>query len=770
MKIIGVVIVIIFESADSLFKVIKVKTSEESIIVTGNFAGIREGLTYEFEGEYLTHAKFGHQFKATTFKQVQAQTDDALIKYLSSSTFEGIGIKTAEKIVNTLGLNALEIIQNDPNALLSVPSISEKKALSIRNQIINNQKEEKIFLKLYSYGLSANNAKKIYLRFLEDTIETIEKNPYVLTHEIDNFGFLKCDEIALQEGFDLKSKIRLREAIIYTLKTYTIKYGFTYMYQEELFDLTIQLLNKTSNCEFVSSDFNNVFISLITDNEIYKIDTKIFPRLLYLAETNVNTRIKQILNTSFNHKNRDLIVDQVCSNLDFKLTSEQISAIKSALSNKISIITGGPGTGKTTILKCLLKSYSYVLGYDIDSKEFKDRVLLISPTGKASKRLSVQCAMSASTIHKALEYDESGRFQKGIADKLKASLIVVDESSMIDIELMSHLLDAVNDAAQIVFVGDIDQLPSVGPGNVLADMISSGIINVSYLTQIMRQKNDSKIIELAHEINTNTLDLDIFNDKKELFFYETSTNNILSFILKIVERYIALGNDIYQDLQILAPMYSKANGIDNINKAIQEEFNKSTDLIKYGDKVFKVGDKVLNLSNKPDLKIMNGDTGIIKGITKVDSKYVLHILFDSYMVEYPYDELDSLTLGYAISIHKSQGSEFKNVIIPMSFEFSVMLKKKLIYTAITRAKEKLIFIGSKSALESSLNKEEDVRRTNLANFLNPKLYKETDVDEFIEETLESDIIKIDDPLSAFDFIGESLGDITPYSFMEDIHD
>lgn len=341
---------------------------------------------------------------------------------------------------------------------------------------------------------------------------------------------------------------------------------------------------------------------------------------------------------------------------------------------------------------------------------------------------------------------------------------------MIDIELLSHLLDAAKESAQIVFVGDIDQLPSVGPGNVLADMINSNIINVSYLTQIMRQKNDSKIIELAHEINTKTLNLNIFDDKKELFFYETYENNILSFILKIVSKYIASGFDIYQDLQILVPMYSRTNGIDNINKAIQEEFNKSENLVKYQNKIFKVNDKVLNLSNKPYLGIMNGDAGIIKGITKNDNKYSLHILFDSNMVEYPYDELDSLTLGYAISIHKSQGSEFKNVIIPMSLEFSVMLKKKLIYTAVTRAKEKLIFIGSSKALELSLNKDEDIRKTNLSYFLNPSLYRESDINELENEEFENETIKIDDPLSAFDFIGESLGDITPYSFMEEIHD
>ena len=769
MELIGFVKNIVFECADSTFKVINVKVSDDTITVTGSLAGIQEGLSYEFSGEYREHAKFGKQFNVSSFKQVKVQNEEALIKYLSSSYFEGIGIKTAEKIVKALGNDALDKIINDETALSRVESLSDKKRESIRKQVIENQREEKIFLTLYSYGLSSNAAKKIYMRYLEDTLDVIKKNPYVLSHELENFGFLKCDEIAIESGFDLNSGIRIKEAILYVLKTYTIKYGFTYMNEEEIYNLTSKLLNKLSKTEIIASDFKAAFINLITNNEIYLIDSKVFPKNLYLAENNASIRLKQILSIPLTKtKNVDKVVDSVCNNLDFKLTSEQINAIKTSLTSKVSIITGGPGTGKTTILRCLLKSYALIEKLDIESLEFARRILLLSPTGKASKRLSLQCELPAYTIHKALEYDEFGRFKKGICDKLGASLIIVDESSMIDVELLSHLLDAVNDSAQIVFVGDSDQLPSVGPGNVLDDMIKSNIINVSYLTQIMRQRNDSKIIDLAHDINTNNLDLNIFNDKKELFFYETSENNILPYIIKIVSRYIELGLDIYQDLQILVPMYSRVNGIDNINKAIQEKFNKSVDLVKYQNKIFKVNDKVLNLSNKPDLKIMNGDTGIIKGITKVDKNYVLHILFDSNMVEYPYDELDSLTLGYAISIHKSQGSEFKNVIIPMSFEFSVMLKKKLIYTAVTRAKEKLIFIGSKEALAFSLNKEEEVRKTNLSYFLNPTLYKESDTLDISEDDLDMEVVRIDDPLSAFDFIGESLGDITPYSFMEEI--
>ncbi len=767
MEIVGVVQFVVYESADLLYKVIKVKTKDGTITVTGPLAGIQEGPTYKFLGDMIVDKRFGEQFKATSYSLEEAQDEEALIKYLSGPTFSGIGEVTAKKIVSALGLDALKIIKEDISKLIEIKGISKEKALVIQIQVKQNFACEEIFVKLYSLGLSQNAAKKIYQRYLLDTFKVIEDNPYILCRELDNFGFVKADEIALKLGIEENSPKRIREAILYTLNNYTYMYGFTYMYEDQILDETIKLLNARSTTKFTSLDLSKLFIELINDNLIYKIDSKIFPKELYLAETNAAKRILEILAYDFKlSKNIDKIIEVASKSLDFNLTSEQKSAIKNALSNKISIITGGPGTGKTTILKCLLLSYANIEKKSINSEEFAKSILLLSPTGKASKRLASQTGMEAKTIHKALEYDETGYFNKGLSNKLDANLIIIDESSMIDITLLSHLLDAIKPSSKIVFVGDTDQLPSVGPGNVLGDLINSNKISVSYLTQILRQKAESKIIRLAHDINSKGLDMNIFNDKKELFFYETTEGNITNLIIKIVERYLALGKDIYQDLQILCPMYLGSSGIDNINSLIQEKFNKSTDIIKYQNKIFKVNDKVLNLTNKPDLDIMNGQTGIIKGFTKVDGKTILNIAFDTNIVEYPYEDLDNLTLGYAISIHKSQGSEFLNVIMPISRSFRRMLKRKLIYTAVTRAKEKLILIGDSNELLNSLYQEESERQTNLDLFLNPSLNKKDE----IEEDTNDDIILIDDPLSAFDTLDEALCGITPYSFMEDNND
>lgn len=768
MEISGVVKKIIFESSDSLFKVIIVKTDNDRLTVTGDLMTIQEGLSYKFIGEYKNHARFGLQFQVTSYIELNPESEEALITYLSGPLFSGIGKKTAEKIVETLGIDAIKKIKEDETALDNISGLSKMKAKELREEIRSNSYIEEIFIKLYEFGLSRNAAKKIYVKYGDETLNKLKNNPYILLYDVEGFGFDKCDSLAINLGFKEDSSLRIVECLHYVLYELCKKLGYTYLNIDQLLSQTINKLNERSTIDFSNHDFNNDIINLISSNLVYKLDDKIFPKKLYLAEFNSAKRLNEISSFPSNYKTSvDKALKKAIDTLDFDLTLEQEEAIKISLSNKISIITGGPGTGKTTILKCLLLAYSKIIKKDIYTDSFKSHVLLISPTGKASKRLSIQTSLEAKTIHKALEYDEVGTFNKNKDNQLSEDLIIIDESSMIDVELLSHLLDSIRNSAQIVFVGDVDQLPSVSEGNVLADLINSNKFKVSYLTKILRQKGDSKIIELAQSIKTNNLDLNIFDNKEELFFYETQESNILNLIIRIVEKYINNGNDIFNDLQILVPMYKGNCGINNINKAIQEKFNKSTVSVKYGDKLFKVNDKVLNLTNKPELKIMNGDQGIIKGITKVDNKYVLHIEFDSNIIEYPYDELDSLTLGYAISIHKSQGSEFKNVIIPISYYFSSMLKKKLVYTAVTRAKEKLILVGSSNVFINSLYQEEVTRQTNLSNFINPNTLN-TEVNEFEEDSnIINNQIIIDDPISAFNFIGETnMEGVNPYNFMD----
>ncbi|MCR5786501.1 MAG: AAA family ATPase, partial [Acholeplasmatales bacterium] len=518
-----------------------------------------------------------------------------------------------------------------------------------------------------------------------------------------------------------------------------------------------------SSIRFDNDIINNNLKNLVTNNKIVIIENRIYPRHLYDAEFNVCNRINDLLNTkvsSFDESKIDSFISRFEED-NFNLTREQKSAVKLSLKEKISIITGGPGTGKTTILRCILQVLAALKDEDLHNDSFTRSLLLLAPTGKAAKRMSAQTTIAASTIHKALGYDETGHFAKGKSDRLDASFVIIDESSMIDIDLMSHLLDALNNSTRLIFVGDVNQLPSVGPGNVLSDLITSQKIKVSYLSEIMRQASDSNIIKLAQMINNKNIDFNIFNDKKEVFFYNVNEAQIMPLILKILARFKETGADFYNDMQILAPMYSGLSGIDELNKAIQNTFNSNNDIIKSGEQVYKVFDKVLQTANDPKLEIMNGDTGVIKAINKTDDETNLYIDFDSRLVKYSSRNLSDLTLGYAISIHKSQGSEYKNVIIPISRASRIMLKKKLLYTAVTRAKEKVILIGDINTLTDSLYKEDDVRLTSLARMLNPSLLASVD------NKKEKEIIRIDDPVSAFSFIGETnMDSLTPYDFLD----
>ena len=762
MKIRGRVKSIVFQSTTSLFKVLSVEVNNETISVTGEFPLIDEGALYEFEGVSKIHPKFGVQFEASSSTSLKETSEDGLIVYLSSSRFKGIGKKLAESIVKTLGIDAIEKIKKDSTSLSKIKGISEKKAIELRDEIIKNASTETIFIKLFSYGLTKGAANKIFNKYELDTLRKIEENPYILIHDLDGFGFVRSDDLAIKMGFSENSDIRIEEALLYNLDLVCENLGYTFLTEEALLNETKLLLNRRSNSHvFEASDLKFNLMSLVSKGSLIKVDNLIYPKRLYDAEFEVSQKILSLLShkQNVNLSKLDSLISESESFIKFSLTDEQKKAIRLSLSETVSIITGGPGTGKTTILKCLLRTKALLLNLDMNSASFSKRVLLLSPTGKASKRMMVQTEFRAQTIHKALSYDEYGRFLKNEGNMLDEDFIIVDEASMIDIELFNHLLKALKPNAQLILVGDVDQLPSVGPGNVLNDLINSKMIKTSYLTQIMRQKGDSKIVKLAHMVNTKNIDYSIFNDKKEVFFYKQDESNIMSLIVRIVEKYIASGADMYNDLQILAPMYSGFNGIDNINNNIQNLFNKSNEYIKYNDKTFKVGDKVLQLQNDPRLEIMNGDTGVIKAISKADDETYLYIMFDK-MVKYPYSDLSNLTLGYCISIHKSQGSEFKNVIVPISQAFRLMLKKKLVYTAITRAKEKIILIGSDTALNNSLYQEDSIRQTTLARMINPKLIGK-----------KNDYIEINDPISAFKYIlEENMENISPYTFMEDKHD
>ena len=778
MKIKGIVKNIVFESPDSLYKVLNVDLdNNENISITGYFPQIDELGFYEFEGETLIHPKYGIQFNCKNYISLNHTTKDGVINYLSSQKFKGVGIITAQNIVDTLGIDAIDKIKKDETCLLSVKGITKSKAHNIYEAVIQNENSEKIFIKLYSYGLTPHMANTIFSKYEELSITKIEENPYILIYDLSGFGFKRCDDLALKIGFKEDNPIRIKEAILFSIYEKIERTGDTFLTYEQVIDSSINLLNQRSENVSFNSDTINLYIEdLINDNRIIKVDNRIYPINLYKAELNSANKLKDLLDYKFKKVDTDKLKEYILdieNGMNIKLTNEQKKAIVKSLSNKVSIITGGPGTGKTTIMKVLLEAKARLLNLALHDSKFINSILLLSPTGRAAKRLQVQTGINASTIHKALEYNENGGFNKGENDKLSASLIIIDESSMIDIELLSHLLDATLISTQIIFIGDSDQLPSVGAGNVLYDLINSRLIPTSYLTEIMRQKEDSDIIKLASMVNNRNIDFSIFNNKKEVFFYQIDEINVIPLILKILDKYVETSGDLFYDMQLLAPMYSSKCGIDELNKQIQNHFNKSDKYIKVGEKIFKENDKVLQLVNNPELKIMNGDTGVIKMIQKTDDGTFLYIDFDSNIVKYPQALLSDLSLGYAISIHKSQGSEYKNIIMPIVSSFRIMLKKKLLYTAITRAKEKVIIIGNSKAFSSALYQNEDMRQTSLARLINPNLSYIKDSTDFesisYDKENKIDYIKINDSESAFDLIKENLNGITPFDCMKEFN-
>lgn len=752
----GIVESILYESSDTAYKVISVSASNQKYICVGDMPTVELYRNYHFNGEMSINEKYGLRFNVSSYCSISHDTKEGLIAYLSSDRFQGIGTKTATKIVDALGLDAISKIKEDVNCLTDL-GIKPDKAIEIQQALKNCEDLEEVFVSLYNYGITPKMASKIYSIYKSKTLSVIEKNPYVLINDIEGYGFFKCDALAITMGFSVHNQKRLEEGILFTLKEACNQYGYTYLHLNQLLPTTLNLLNKNKNDLVTENEILDSLDTLVKLGRLVLEGKRYYPKYLYNAEEKSREILNRIntYNVKLPTKNMvEGLLANVEEKLGFSLTNLQKDALVRSSTSKISIITGGPGTGKTTIVKGLLMLEAFLGKNDLDSNTFKMQTLLLSPTGKAAKRLQISCGMEAMTIHKALGYNETGNFSKSSEDKLNKSLIIIDEASMIDISLLYHLLDAVNDYTKIIFVGDKDQLPSVGPGNVLYELINSKKFTVTELKEIMRQKADSNIIKLSQMVLNKNINFQIFNSHKEVFFYQAEGQVVLDNIESLLNLFIKKGGDLKRDIQILAPMYSGTCGIDAINKMIQSKFNPSEKMLVRGERVFKENDKVLMLQNNPSLGVMNGDDGIITSIESNDNKEFLYIDFNGTMVKLPARDIDQITLGYAISVHKSQGSEYKNVIIPIVPAFNIMLKPNLIYTAITRAKEKLIILGNRDSLTSGIMQKNDLRQTSLYSFVNEYTKKE------------EKIIYINDPEIPFDTLGEkNMENVSPYDFM-----
>lgn len=697
----------LYSNLETNFRVCLCKTKTlDSVKISGVFNPLYPNYYYKIYGEFKDN-KYGKTYYVNKVEVSKNNTCLALIEYFSSPLFSGIGKTTAKKIVDFLGKDCLKKIEKDFNVIDTITTITKKQRETLIEHFKNNFYQDKIFAFLMGLGLSYNASKKIFATYKFNTIEIISDNPYLLIDEIDGFGFLKCDKLALNLGIALNDEKRIKVGINYTIQEYCFSNGHTYIE----YDILIKEAKKILNLDLEYYDLVEINIQKLHKEEMLVIiDDKVFLKTFYDKELNVSNKLKSILSMNkyvTKIKNVDTLINKIEVKNKITYTTGQVEVLKNIFNSRISIITGGPGTGKSTIVKGIIDLFLQL------PKANEDSILLCSPTGKAAKRLNQVTNLKTYTIHKALGYDEEG-FSFNENNLLPYRLIIVDEASMIDIALAHYLLRAVSLSATIIFIGDINQIPSVSPGNFLNDMITSNKIPTYFLKEVMRQVSDSNIIKLANMVLNNEVDFSKFSDNKDIFLYDIKSENYLGLLHKLLMNYKKSHNNL-DDIIVLIPMYSSNVGIDKTNQYIQENFNNTKDkFLKSNSEIFYLNDKVLQLQNNSSLEIVNGDSGKIVNV--IDDN--LYIDFNTgKIVTYPKSNFNELTLAYSMSIHKSQGSEITNVIIPIFKSYNIMLKKKLYYTAITRAKEKLILIGDLSILKNNNLLKDENRKTYLADLL-----------------------------------------------------
>lgn len=718
-KICGTVDTIIFASQDNRFTVLKLSPEKLSTQITVTLNGIAPliGQLLEIEGEWVKHPKFGQQFKATTYKTVAPTEISGIEKFLASGAINGIGPAMAKKIVAEFGEKTLEIIAKSPNELLKVPGIGKKTAEKISTSYLEQSELTEIMVWLENHGISNTYAGKIFAKYGSFAIDIMEKDIYRLFQDIEGIGFLTADKLAFNLGIQREDIRRIISGIDYALMQ-LCNNGHCCIPEMALVDKTAKILQV--NNQIIFTILKERIDNGSLNTEVVGGETLIYPPYLYYAEKKVAMRLLQLQQATepLSEDNLSLFIKVWEKDNQIQLAQKQKEAIKACLHHGVLVLTGGPGTGKTTVIKGILSI--------LKAQGLKIR--LAAPTGRAAKRLSETTGQKALTIHRLLEANNLAQddnlqlgFSKDIDDQLDADVIILDEVSMVDIVLMHHFLNAVPDGCRIILVGDTDQLPAVGPGSVLKDIIRSQKIPAIRLDEIFRQAQTSMIIQNAHIINAGRLP-DLRKQYSDFVFYELNddtsvTQKILDLCTKDLPHE---GFDVLKDVQVLSPMHRFLCGVENLNLMLQERLNpkKNQDELKYSSQTFRVGDKVMHIRNNYQKNVFNGDIGFIQDINneKLTVDYFDHI------VTYEKNELNELTLAYASSVHKSQGSEYKVVIIPLSTSHYIMLQRNLLYTAITRAKQKVIIIGSKKALMTAVQSNRTQKRyTLLAERLAHKL-------------------------------------------------
>lgn len=705
---------ILYRNEENYYTVAKFRINdqnEKTITVTGTMTSVQTDILYNVFGKYVEHPRYGMQFALQSYEKPLPSEREGIIRYLSGIQFPGVGKKTAEKIVEALGEDTLTMIRQDPLCLRTIPDLSEKVIESITEGIrVEEDGMEELIRFLNIHGIGMRNLVRLNKAYGKKALEKISENPYRVIEDCDGFGFATADKIAMSLGFSEADERRLHAFLVSLVSDMTMSSGDSYLLHDEL---KAEYEKQTKG---IDSDFDAILEMAVGRGLLYSEEDRIYPKAQYEAETYIASYLQNFPYQKMPECEESVLesyLKALQKDVGIEYDESQAHAIRSFFQNDIQIITGGPGTGKTTVVRALVRLFHLMY------PEYT--IVCAAPTGRAAKRLAELTDTNAATIHSLLQWDlESNTFGKNEEEPIVCDLLIVDEFSMVDNWLLYNLLKAGHNIRRICLIGDEDQLPSVGPGSVLRDLTDSNTIPVCRLQYIYRQKNGSDVIALAHAVRDGHVDPSLYSG--EVRFIECSRNAIRNGILDIVRLYLENGYKI-DDIQVLSPMYNGNAGINVLNNALQECFNPpSEDKAEYrhGYMVFREGDKILQLKNQPDDDVYNGDIGILEEI--VDAKHsedrttTLYVNFQDNIVEYKQEGLDRITLAYAISVHKSQGSEYPVVIMPFSWQHAYMLQKKLIYTAVTRARRALILLGEQSAFEKGIaTAERYVRKTTLCS-------------------------------------------------------
>ncbi len=690
---------------------LKVYGYRDLVTITGNLIVPNPGEIIKMKGEWINHPKYGEQFKIIHYKTMIPASVYGIEKYLGSGLIKGIGPVMAKRIVKRFSEKSLDVIEKDIEKLVEVDGIGKKRIGMIKKAWDEQKEIREVMIFLQTYGVSSGYAAKIFKQYGSQSIEVVKENPYRFATDIFGIGFITADDIAEKLGFSKDSELRAEAGILYVLNQLSDD-GHVYYPCEPLIKKCQEILQIDRDVigkafEVIASDKRIIIEDLNQDiNEISGNKKAIYLTRYHLSENSIAAKLKTLNSVPkfFRKIDTEKAVEWVQKRLSITLAEKQIQAVRCATENKVMVITGGPGTGKTTIINAILKIFS----------KLKINIMLAAPTGRAAKRMSEATGYEAKTIHRMLEYSiKKGGFQKNDENPLRCDLLIVDEASMVDTILMHYLLKAIPPKATFILVGDVNQLPSVGAGNVLKDIIESGAAPVIELNEIFRQAKESLIIVNAHKINNGEMP-SLKPDRRKLsdfyFIEQENPEDVLKIILNLTTNRIPrrFGFDPVNDIQVITPMHKGIVGAGNLNVELQKSLNPSDEGVVRGNRNFKINDKVMQIKNNYDKEVFNGDIGRITNIDKENQELI--ISFDGRDVPYDFTDIDEIVLAYAVSIHKSQGSEYPAVIIPILTQHYILLQRNLIYTAITRGRKLVVIVGTRKALAIGVRNDKTKKR------------------------------------------------------------